>query len=99
MPLREGGAREIPCPFGCQLFASNLTKALGLRCATTGPWLKGSVATSNVGQAKAGRGLGLESNAEESRDEITLSFHVVRWCGRHLALADHRHDLVARNRP
>jgi hypothetical protein len=51
--------------------------------------LDDSVANSNVGQSNAGRGLRLGSNAEESRNEISLSLHVVRWCAHNLALADH----------
>src|SRR5687767_8575922 len=66
--------------------------------STSSGSFEGSVATANVGQAKAGRELGLGSNAEKGRDEITLSVHVVCWCGRHQSLADHRHRLIACDR-
>lgn len=66
---------------------------------TTGSRNARSFANPSRDQAKSGRELRSGCSAEEKCKEITLSPHVVCWCARDLALADHRHDLIASNRP
>jgi hypothetical protein len=59
---------------------------------------QGSVATADVGRAKAGRGRWSCGYAEQGSNEVALSPHVIRWCAHNLSLADHRHRLIARKR-
>nr|WP_262269992.1 hypothetical protein [Microvirga sp. HBU65207] len=60
---------------------------------------QGSVATLDIGRARAGMDLRSSGRAEERGNEVALSAHVTRWCADNLFLADHRHGLIARNRP
>ena len=60
---------------------------------------QGSVAKPDIGHTRAGMDLRLGGRSEESCSEVALRAHVIRWGTDNLSLADHRHDLVARNRP
>ena len=59
---------------------------------------QGSVATADVGRAKAGRGRWSCGYAEQGSNEVALRPHIIRWCAHNLPLADHRHRLIACNR-
>ncbi len=37
--------------------------------------------------------------SEESCNEVALRAHVIRWRTDNLSFTDHRHRLIARNRP
>jgi hypothetical protein len=60
--------------------------------------LMGSVANLAIAQAMSTEASGSSRCGEQSSIEITLGLHVVRWCGPHLSLADHRHGLVTGDR-
>src|SRR6478735_152582 len=62
------------------------------------PVKEGSVATPDVGQAKAGQGRWLCGYAEQGSNEVALSAHVIRWYTDNLLLPDHRHCLITRKR-
>jgi hypothetical protein len=59
---------------------------------------KGSVANLAIAKAMSAEASGSGRCGEQSSNEITLGLHVIRWCGQHLALADHRHGLVTGDR-
>jgi hypothetical protein len=59
----------------------------------------GSVANPDIGHTRTRIDLRSAGRAEERGNEVALSAHVIRWCTDNLSLPDHRHGLVARNRP
>jgi hypothetical protein len=94
--LRRGEVTPLDCLDALEARAAavdSAVNALPILC------FDGSVANPDIGHTRTGKDLRSGGRAEENCNEVALSAHVIRWCMDNLSLAEHRHGLVACNRP